>query len=93
MKPKSILFALLLLLAVPFLAAKEETVSDIWDGAADQPVRLYVRTPDAPSDAPRPALVICPGGGYAMRCIDPEGFGIAQWLNRNGPRIPSPERE
>ena len=84
MKPKSILLALLLLLAVPFLAAKEETVSDIWDGAADQPVRLYVRTPDAPSDAPRPALVICPGGGYAMRCIEPEGFGIAQWLNRNG---------
>ena len=85
MNLKSILTAfLLLLLGGAFLAAKEETIADIWDGAADVPVPLYVRTPDTPCAKPMPALVICPGGGYAMRCIEPEGFGIAQWLNQNG---------
>jgi acetyl esterase/lipase len=31
-----------------------------------------------------PAVVICPGGGYAGLAIGPEGHGIAQWLNRHG---------
>ncbi len=84
MNPKTIFAAFLLLLCGAFLAAKEETIADIWDGAADVPVPLYVRTPETPCAKPMPALVICPGGGYAMRCIEPEGFGIAEWLNRNG---------
>ncbi|MBR5415878.1 MAG: alpha/beta hydrolase [Thermoguttaceae bacterium] len=84
MNLKSILSAFLLLLFAAFLGAKEETIGDIWDGAADLPVPLHVRIPEKPCAEPMPALVICPGGGYAMRCIEPEGFGIAQWLNRNG---------
>ncbi|WP_281889477.1 alpha/beta hydrolase [Paenibacillus sp. YYML68] len=32
---------------------------------------------------PRPAVIVCPGGGYA-RCAQHEGEPIAQWLNRIG---------
>lgn len=50
------------------------------------PVNLYVRLPEK-SDFPAgkiPAVVICPGGGYGGLCIQPEGYGIADWLNKNG---------
>ena len=30
------------------------------------------------------AVVICPGGGYGGLAIEPEGHGIAKWLNRHG---------
>ncbi len=30
------------------------------------------------------AMVICPGGGYGGLAIDPEGHGIAKWLNQRG---------
>lgn len=37
--------------------------------------------------APKPngtAIVICPGGGYGGHAIQPEGHGIAPWLNGHG---------
>ncbi|MBC8290770.1 MAG: alpha/beta hydrolase [Planctomycetes bacterium] len=37
--------------------------------------------------APKPngtAIVICPGGGYGGHAIQPEGHGIARWLNEHG---------
>jgi len=30
------------------------------------------------------AVVICPGGGYTGLMMEPEGHGIARWLNSNG---------
>ena len=33
---------------------------------------------------PRPAVVICPGGGYGHLAMDHEGHQIAQWLNAMG---------
>jgi acetyl esterase/lipase len=30
------------------------------------------------------AIVICPGGGYGGLVVEPEGHGIAKWLNGNG---------
>ena len=30
------------------------------------------------------AAVICPGGGYIRLVTEPEGHGIAAWLNRHG---------
>jgi len=30
------------------------------------------------------AVVICPGGGYSQKVIEPEGHGIARWLNGRG---------
>lgn len=35
-------------------------------------------------DAPAPAMIICPGGGYAYTVVDKEGSEIAAWLNRHG---------
>jgi len=30
------------------------------------------------------SVVVCPGGGYGGLAIQPEGHGIAQWLNQHG---------
>lgn len=35
-------------------------------------------------DVPVPAVLICPGGGYAKLAIDKEGHDIARWLNQHG---------
>ena len=32
----------------------------------------------------RPAVVICPGGGYHLLAIDHEGYAVAEWLNTQG---------
>jgi acetyl esterase/lipase len=36
------------------------------------------------SDQPRPAVIVCPGGGYSHLAIEKEGFAIARWLNSLG---------
>jgi acetyl esterase/lipase len=33
---------------------------------------------------PRPAMIVCPGGGYSYLSWDKEGTDIAAWLNANG---------
>ncbi|MDO4558854.1 MAG: alpha/beta hydrolase [Planctomycetia bacterium] len=47
-------------------------------------VRLHAFIPERTEHEKVPAVIICPGGGYGMLCIEPEGYGIARWLNRNG---------
>ncbi len=42
---------------------------------------LTVHRPERPNGT---AVVICPGGGYAMQVVGAEGHGIAAWLNRHG---------
>jgi acetyl esterase/lipase len=37
-----------------------------------------------PRSANGAAIVICPGGGYHVKMMEPEGHGIARWLNRHG---------
>lgn len=37
-----------------------------------------------PAKANGTAVVICPGGGYAGLAVQPEGHGIAAWLNSHG---------
>lgn len=37
-----------------------------------------------PDNGNRTAIVICPGGGYAGLVKEPEGHGIARWLNQHG---------
>ena len=37
-----------------------------------------------PAKANGTAVIICPGGGYGSLVKDPEGVGIAKWLNRHG---------
>lgn len=40
--------------------------------------------PAAKGDAPAPAMIVCPGGGYSYVVIDKEGSEIAAWLNSKG---------
>jgi acetyl esterase/lipase len=42
---------------------------------------LTIHRPEKPNGT---ALVICPGGGYGRLVVDPEGHGIAAWLNHHG---------
>lgn len=51
-------------------------------GQADKP-SITVCLPTAGASA-RPAVVICPGGGYATLALDHEGDQIADWLNSLG---------
>lgn len=60
----------------------------LWDNAPGLDLSL---SPDIPglepylvdSATPRPAVIICPGGGYVRR-VDREGEPIARWLNSLG---------
>ncbi len=62
---------------------------DLWNGQAPlgdgqseaKSVWITVYRPAQPNGT---ALVICPGGGYGGHAIQPEGHGIATWLNRSG---------
>ncbi len=51
----------------------------------DTPLDKPILTPYLPTKNPtQTAIVICPGGGYAMLAIDKEGTQVAQWLNARG---------
>ncbi len=62
---------------------------DLWNGQAPlgdgqfeaKSVWITVYRPAQPNGT---AVVICPGGGYGGHAIQPEGHGIAAWLNRSG---------
>lgn len=44
---------------------------------------LYVFIPVI-KDSVKTAIIVCPGGGYTRLSIDPEGFKVAQELNKKG---------
>ena len=80
-------------LIVPAVVIGQETVGPqrlaLWNGPAplgdgrsertDVWITLY-----RPAHPNGTAVVICPGGGYGGHAIQPEGHGIATWLNRQG---------
>ena len=37
-----------------------------------------------PVDNSKTCVIVCPGGGYGGHAIQAEGYGIAEWLNKNG---------
>ena len=89
------ILAVFAVLGFGVLSAAEPVAVNLWpDGAPvdlagtleNVPVNLYPRLPSATDFAPGkiPAVIICPGGGYGGLCIEPEGYGIARWLNDNG---------
>ncbi len=61
----------------------------IWQGRApvgdgrfaDEDAWITTWLPEHPDGT---AVVICPGGGYSQVVAEPEGHGIARWLNRQG---------
>ncbi|HVY71284.1 MAG TPA: alpha/beta hydrolase [Verrucomicrobiae bacterium] len=38
----------------------------------------------APEKATGAGMIVCPGGGYMIRCTDHEGVQVARWLNDHG---------
>lgn len=44
---------------------------------------LTVFLPEKPAEN-RPAIIICPGGGYRILAIDKEGYAVAKRLNESG---------
>jgi acetyl esterase/lipase len=48
---------------------------------AEEDAFISIYQPDEPAGT---AMVICPGGGYEMLCLEPEGHGIARWLAGEG---------
>ncbi len=61
----------------------------LWNGRAAlgdgnvQETEVFI-TVYHPAKANGTAVVICPGGGYGGLAIQPEGHGIAAWLNKHG---------
>lgn len=45
---------------------------------------IQVFEPKEASGNPRPALVICPGGGYSVLSMDKEGTAVADWATSHG---------
>lgn len=50
-------------------------------GGASEASSIYVYRPENPNGK---AVVICPGGGYAMKAMDHEGHQVARWLADEG---------
>ena len=94
---KNIVFVLstvLLFLACVAAAQEKPAGINLWpDGAPidkagnteDVEVCLYPILPERTSQDPIPAVVVCPGGGYAgLSAFCPEGSETAKWLNTFG---------
>ena len=50
----------------------------------DSPQTQAVLTTYLAAEPSGVSVLICPGGGYGGLAIDPEGHGIARWLNQHG---------
>ncbi len=82
-------FLLVPLALVSSSAAAEPQVFPLWpapapvgDGTFEKTdAKLTLHRPEKPNGT---ALVICPGGGYGTLVKEPEGHGIAKWLNAHG---------
>lgn len=83
-----IVFISALISASATAAAEPERIA-LWQGRApigngqfeeaETWITLY-----RPANGNRTAIVICPGGGYGGLAKEPEGHGIARWLNQHG---------
>ncbi len=81
------------LLNISCLSAKETTalILNIWpngapigDNKVEQvEVKLHIWLPEK-EKATGKGVVICPGGGYQVLCMNTEGYPIAEWLQANG---------
>jgi acetyl esterase/lipase len=84
---RSLLVSFLALLGVA--SAAEPQVFPLWpdqapvgDGTVEKTdAKLTLHRPEKPNGT---AMVICPGGGYGTLVKEPEGHGIARWLNAHG---------
>ena len=74
------------------LLAEDQVVPEklgLWNGHAAlgddqvQEIEVFI-TLYRPAQPNGTAVVICPGGGYGGLAVQPEGHGIASWLNGHG---------
>lgn len=70
-------------------AGSELEKISLWAGKAPGGEGKFVSadafiTVHRPANANGAAIVICPGGAYGGLVMEPEGHGIARWLNRHG---------
>lgn len=68
--------------AIAASATPDAPVIALGESADDAP-RLHL-FPLTDGDIPTPAVLVCPGGGYAHLAMDYEGTEVAEWLNANG---------
>lgn len=82
---------LILFFAISAAAQQNHTVIVLWPGGApgakgttpaDKP-DITVFLPNK-AKATGTAVLVCPGGGYAMEAMDKEGYKVAEWLNSFG---------
>ena len=70
--------------------APETIPEEVWTGGAGDAHVANVYVPSITVHLPKPeeangcAVVICPGGGYALLAIDKEGHDIARWFAARG---------
>jgi len=67
---------------VPAISLLTESEAGAGDASAKAP--LLHLFPLAGTDAPAPAVVVCPGGGYGGLAMGYEGVDVARWLNSHG---------
>ncbi len=90
--PSKIAFAAICTFAFSFICfASTPFTIRLWPGtppcalgSEDKDVPTLAVYPPDQAVEPCPAVVICPGGGYARLAIEKEGSEIAQWLNSLG---------
>lgn len=59
----------------------EEKYNGVWVRNVTE-AEIYVYLPEKNNSGT--AVIICPGGGYAMEAMDYEGYDIASWLKEKG---------
>ncbi len=64
------------------ITAPEEMIGGVRVKNVSEAV-MYVYLPSKEKNSGA-AVVICPGGGYAMECMDYEGYDLAKWLAERG---------
>lgn len=70
--------------SVPFAFLERELArSNLLLHKVTRPRFIFYRAPGA-EDIRRPAVLICPGGGYKILCWNQEGVEIAEYFNRLG---------
>ena len=74
-------FSLLVFTASSVTMADKPKSMRLWGEKSKSQSTLTVYQAQEPNGT---AIVICPGGGYGGLAIDPEGHGIARWLNKHG---------
>ena len=74
----------LFVVLTPALFAQRVEQFKLWPDNPDAAeAEIYVYHP-AKSEKPTPAILICPGGGYAGLAIDNEGHNMARWYSSRG---------